>query len=259
MSIPRGRAICIEKGCVPDTVARGRRIGLGPLTTLFLALTTGCTPPPSAPAPPPRLPVERNYRPPEGPPPAPPSLSVEERPERAIELLAEALAASGSKLGRGTRETGEAWLVLTSSGDPEPFLDCGTFEAIAEDGRVERVPAARLAMRLPIPPAERREVFLRQLRLDGRLAVSARPEDGRSRIDVVASYVLTRTVDRVALDGRILESQRETVAFETGRAGRFDQGLICRPTGRLEDAVIEAARKLLTPVGASAGDEREGA
>jgi hypothetical protein len=185
-------------------------------------------------------------------------LRVAEPPERAIERLAEALAEADPKLRRGTRPDGVAWLVLTSSGDPEPFLDCGSFEVVDAQGRLERLPAARLAVRLPVQPTERREVLLRQLRLDGRLAVAAVPEDGGSRVELEATYVLTRTVDRVALDGRVLESQRETAAFRTGEIGRLEQGLVCRPNGRLEAAVVEAAERLLTPADASAGAGRAG-
>lgn len=240
-----------------EAATGGPRSRRGRAPALLLALLPACATPPASVSPaPPRLPVERAYRPPEGPAPPPPSLRVAEPPERAIERLAEALAEADPRLRRGTGEAGVAWLVLTSSGDPEPFLDCGSFELVDAQGRVERLPAARLAVRLPVQPAERREVLLRQLRLDGRLAVAAVPEDGGSRIELEATYVLTRTVDRVALDGRVLDSQRETAAFRTGEIGRLEQGLVCRPNGRLEAAVVEAAERLLTPADASAGAGR---
>lgn len=231
---------------------------LGALLAGGLALAACAAPPPAADPPPPRIPVERAYRPPAGPPPPPPTLVAPLAPAAAIDALAGALARLDPELRRGSAADGTAWLVLTSRGDPEPFLDCGSFEAVAPDGRVERLPAARLAVRLAVPAAAGREVLLRQLRLDGRLAVAARPEGRGSRLEVVASYVLTRTVDRVALDGRVLDSQRQTVAFESGAAGRFDQGLECRPTGRLEAAVIEAAERLTGAAGAAPGDGRAG-
>lgn len=209
--------------------------------------------PPSAPPAPPREPVERAYLPPEGAPPPVPLLVVREPPEAAIAALARALGGIERELRTGTAEGGIAWLVLTSRGDPEPFLDCGSFELRGEDGAVRRVPAASLSVRIPLLPAERREVLLRQLRLDGRLLVTARPAGRGSRLEARAAYVLTRTVDRVALDGRVLDSQRQTIALATGERGAFDQGLSCRPTGRLEAAALEAAEARLTPLGAADG------
>lgn len=223
-----------------------------PAATLLLAALLACTPLVSAPPPPPRQPVERAYQAPTEPPPERPILRVAESPERAIKALAGALADADPNLRWGSGEEGVTWLVLTSSGDPEPFLDCGSFEAVGEDGRIVRLPAARLALRLPLFSGERREVLLRQLRLDGRLVVLARPENGGSRIAVEATYVLTRTVDHVTLDGRVLLTQRETAAFRSGELGRLEQGLICRPTGRLERAVVTAAERLLSPVAGSA-------
>jgi hypothetical protein len=209
--------------------------------------------PPADPPPAPREPVERAYLPPEGPPPPPPTLAVAAAPGRAIAALADALGGAGRGVRSGTAEAGVAWLALTSSGDPEPFLDCGSFELRGETGGVGRVPAASLSVRIPLLPAERREVLLRQLRLDGRLLVTALPEGRGSRLEARASYVLTRTVDRVALDGRVLDSQRQTIAFATGERGAFDQGLVCRPTGRLEAAALEAAATRLSPAGAAGG------
>lgn len=224
--------------------------GRAALLLVVLALA-GCAAPPAEPPSPPRDPVERAYRPPEGDPPPSPALDVREPPEAAIAALAQALGGTGRELKTGTTEGGIAWLALTSRGDPEPFLDCGSFELRGEGGEVRRVPAASLSVRIPLLPAERREVLLRQLRLDGRLLVTARPEGSGSRLEARASYVTTRTVDRVALDGRVLDSQRQTIAFSTGERGAFDQGLLCRPTGRLEAAVLEAAAATLTPVGAA--------
>lgn len=210
------------------------------------ALAAGCAPPPSA-APPVygREPVERAYRPPTEPTPPPPPVEVALAPEAAIAALAEALGGEERRVRRGSEADGTAWLALTSSGDPEPFVDCGSFELPAADGSSNRIPAARLATRIPLQPAERREVLLRQLRLDGRLLLTAAPTATGSRLETRASYVLTRTIDRVALDGRVLDSQRETIAFETGGLGRFAQGIVCRPTGRLEQAVADAVARLM--------------
>lgn len=226
--------------------ARGRAV----LLLVVLALA-GCAAPPAEPPRPPRDPVERAYLPPEGAPPPAPALLVTAPPDRAIAALAEILGGAGREVESGSGEDGVAWLAFTSRGDPEPFLDCGSFELRGEDGAVRRVPAASLSVRIPLLPAERREVLLRQLRLDGRLLVTARPEGSGSRLEARAAYVLTRTVDRVALDGRVLDSQRQTIAFATGERGAFDQGLACRPTGRLEAAVLEAAAATLTPVDAA--------
>lgn len=210
------------------------------------ALAVGCAPPPSAPPPlSGREPVERGYRPPAEPPPPPPSIEVEGAPEAALAALAEALGAEERRLQRGVAEGGVAWLALTSTGDPEPFVDCGSFELPAADGSTSRIPAARLSVRIPLQPAERREVLLRQLRLDGRLLLTAVPTPAGSRLETRASYVLTRTIDRVALDGRVLDSQRETIAFESGGSGRFAHGMLCRPTGRLEQAVADAVARLM--------------
>ncbi|MCS6877712.1 MAG: hypothetical protein RMK73_02870 [Geminicoccaceae bacterium] len=223
---------------------------------LLASLLAACA---TAPPTPPRFgrePVERNYLPPADPPPPVPVIATAVPPEAAIARLAEALGAEKSRMRRGTAEDGTAWLELTSSGDPEPFVDCGSFELHEPGAPPRRIPAARLDLRIPLAPPERREVLLRQLRLDGRLLAIARPSEPGSRLEVRATYVLTRTVDRVALDGRVLDTQRETAAFETGTTGRFAQGLVCRPSGRLEQAVVRAAEQLLNPADASAGAPR---
>lgn len=232
---------------------RGRAV----LLLLAALLQAGCAGPgPLPPSTPPaaaREPVERAYLPPDGAPPPAPALLVPAPPGRAIAALAETLGGAARGVKSGTAEAGVAWLALTSSGDPLPFVDCGSFELRGEDGAVRRVPAASLSVRIPLLPAERREVLLRQLRLDGRLLVTAQPEGRGSRLEARAAYVLTRTVDRVARDGRVLDSQRQTIAFSTGERGAFDQGLACRPTGRLEAAVLEAAARLTKASAAGAG------
>ncbi|MCS6780927.1 MAG: hypothetical protein NZ555_14645 [Geminicoccaceae bacterium] len=238
---------------------RAPRAALLLLLGATTALAAGCAPPRSAP--PPvygREPVERGYLPPAEPPPPPPPVEVALAPEAAIAALAETLAGEERRVRRGSEADGTAWLALTSSGDPEPFVDCGSFELLTADGSSSRIPAARLAARIPLQPVERREVLLRQLRLDGRLLLTAAPTATGSRLEAKASYVLTRTVDRVALDGRVLDSQRETIAFETGGLGRFAQGMVCRPTGRLE-AAIAAALERLRSEGDATGDAAPGA
>lgn len=233
----------------PTPVRAGRRGHvrlLRPALGAAVLLAAGCTAPPPVPAPPPRDPVERAYLPPAAPPPAPPpALDLALAPEPAIDGLARLLAGEApDRLRRGRDADGTAWLVLTSRGDPRPFVDCGTF-VLAEPGAPERrLPAASLEVRIPVLPAERREVLLRQLRLDGRLGLLARPTPSGSRLELRADYVLTRTVDRVTRDGRVLDSQRQTVGFASGERASFDQGLVCQPTGRLEAAALEAVRTL---------------
>ncbi len=235
------------------------RRSLPNLLALLLAsqlVACASTPPAAPPRSFGRDPVERNYLPPTEPPPRPPSVVTSMPPQTAIAQLAEALGAETNRARRGTREDGTAFLELTSSGDPEPFVDCGSFELHQPGTPPERIAAARLNLRIPLLPPERREVLLRQLRLDGRLLAIAHPIPEGSRLEFRATYVLTRTVDRVALDGRVLETRRETIAFDTGSVGRFAQGLVCQPTGRLEEALLRAAERLFTPSDASAAAER---
>ena len=197
------------------------------------------TPPTAAAATAPRIPVERDYLPPIGLPSRPGLAVAADSPEAALRLLADRL--KGRDFQKVEGASGPGRLVLEFSGDPEPYLDCGTFivGGATPTEPTRREPASRLQIRIPVPATVAAgEVILRQLRLDARIVITAEREQGLTQLTALVIYGATRTVDRVALDGRILDTSRETMAFRTDQLGRFAMGLECLATGRLEADVL---------------------
>ncbi|MEZ5846868.1 MAG: hypothetical protein R3C70_08985 [Geminicoccaceae bacterium] len=128
-------------------------------------------------------------------------------------------------------------LTATYLGDAGRFVDCGELR-LGNEGSFQPAAAARLSFRaFPDQPSW---VALRHMRLDARLIARTRSDGLDTRLNAMAAYVLTRTVDTIGNDGAVLGTVRETISFETGGVGRFDNGTICHPTGELERTVAGA-------------------
>ncbi|MEZ5826630.1 MAG: hypothetical protein R3C97_18435, partial [Geminicoccaceae bacterium] len=136
-----------------------------------------------------------------------------------------------------TIDEGNGILTAIYLGDAERYVDCGQMR-LGDEGTFQPASAARLSFRaFPDQPSW---LALRQMRLDARLVARTRSDGIDTRLNAMAAYVLTRTVDTLNNEGAVLGTVRETVSFETGGVGRFDNGTTCHPTGELERAVAGA-------------------
>lgn len=183
--------------------------------------------------------LERDYRPPGEATAAPPRVALRASVPAAVEAAVEALPAAGFEVQAVDRERG--LIAAVYSGEADPWVECGQFvPAGAADG--QWLPASRLMTRIEPPGAPPGVVALRQLRLDARLVVEAAPVGDAVELASEVSYLVTRTVDVVAPDGRVMHTDRATLVLTTGKAARLDERLRCRATGRLERVLSALAR-----------------
>ena len=178
---------------------------------------------------------ELEYRPPSGSPALPARLQVA-GDERAAILGAKAeLERMGLVIGMVDASNG--LLTATYVGDAEAWVNCGSMR-LGSDAPFQPASAARMSLRSF--PDQQSWVALRQMRLDARLVARTRAGDSMTQLNAAAAYVLTRTVDTLSSSGAILGTVRETISFESGGVGRFENGTTCYPTGALERAVAGA-------------------
>lgn len=125
-------------------------------------------------------------------------------------------------------------LVATYSGNLDDMVDCGE---LIVPGETEARLASQAQMSISAFPDRDAWKALRQMRLDARSITQTRPGSNgfRARTEVV--YVVTRTIDTISSTGAVLGTDREIISFESGAEGRFGNGLICQPTGVLENQI----------------------
>ena len=138
-------------------------------------------------------------------------------------------------------------LVARYSGDPRPFIDCGTVTAL-EDGVPVDPPrqysANKPEVRTAKSPKGRRVGLLRRMQLDARLVVRIEPRGTGARVYASSIYVASKTINRLRKGGRPDELvDREVISFQSGEEGRFEQGTICVATGKLESVPLSLFRK----------------
>lgn len=195
---------------------------------------------------------EVRYREPDSPPAPPVRSELGVGGRQVLEAGADALEEAGFALE--TVEPDRGLLIVRYSGGPEGYVNCG--EIRGDDGW-QPAAATRLDIQRFLEQPNWRA--MRQMRLDARIINRLRTGDGEEELTTRATYVLTRTVDTIDDDGRILGSSRETIHFESGGVGRFAKGTRCHPTGELERGVAglveEAAAAAEGPAGLVAEEE----
>ena len=207
-------------------------IGLGLAGLLAVAGCAGATGP-----------ARIDYSGPAGALPRIESVTVAQPPDRVFRNLVDRLQQQGRVELTFVDEPGRH-LVVEYSGDPEPFVDCGTL-TIRTSGRADQVPAAAAETSFRRSTGsignQRGETLAlyRNLRLDSRMLVQVQPDGGGARVDADAVYVLTKTINVGSRDGD-RGQRRETITFGTGESGRFQRSTQCRPTGRLERLAIDS-------------------
>jgi hypothetical protein len=200
------------------------RIGTA-VATLLLAGVAGC-----AAADPPEL----DYLPPSGQPAADRSAFVQQQPWLVWGNILDHLQQRGARVTDLDEAAGR--LVVTYSGDPEPYVDCGWI-VIHEDDEFERLPAARSEASF----LRRRDgevvALERALRLDARVSVQVEPSGEDAIVRTQTTYVLTKTIGSGEAQPPL---HAETIRLGSGQSGAFTSGTECQPNGELERLVFEA-------------------
>jgi hypothetical protein len=85
--------------------------------------------------------------------------------------------------------------------------------------------------------------LLRELRLDGRVAIRVEPRGKGSRVFSLATFVATKSISRLRKGGVVDDLiERETISFMSDEEGRFAKGTICVSNGKLEDLALQRFR-----------------
>jgi hypothetical protein len=149
--------------------------------------------------------------------------------------LLDRLDQSGLEIGLADPERGV--MVATYSGDPAPYVTCGSILLYGE-GEPEQIDASGDASFGRVVQGRSVEID-RDLRLDARLAVEVRPGEEEAFVETIGNYVLTKTVVSEYRSGSQQGSAYEIVSFSTGERGAFSKGTVCQPSGALEQTVLD--------------------
>ncbi len=174
--------------------------------------------------------------------------------ERSIDTIRQSLIyhlpAIGLTVSRA--RTDESFVIVTYSGSPERYVDCGSIAVSAPTGNAPPSSVAAADPETQFQSLGRGfgRVLDRKMRLDSRMVVQFRPLDSETGTLVVtdATYVMTKMLTSRDSNGWPLARSRETISFGTSSAGTFASGTTCRSTGQLEGRVLDAASAVVIEV-----------
>jgi hypothetical protein len=177
---------------------------------------------------------ELEYLPPSGRPAADRSAFVRQQPWLVWGNILDHLQQQGVRVSEADEAVGR--IVVTYSGDPEPYVDCGWI-VIYEGDEFERVPAARSEASF----LRRREGELvtveRDLALDARMTVEIEPSGEDAIVRADSTYVLTKIIEASEEEEPL---HAETIQLASGQSDAFTSGTRCQPNGELERLVFDA-------------------
>jgi hypothetical protein len=187
---------------------------------------------------------EFDYRPPEREPRGERTRYVDEAPDIVLQEIWNFLEEQGLTIESVDPQT--RLIIARYRGDPRPYIDCGKVETLA-DGRPMSPPriysANKDAVRAARTVQGKRIGLLRELRLDGRVAIRVEPRGKGSRVFSLATFVATKSVSRLRKGGVVDDLiERETISFMSDEPGQFAKGTICVSNGKLEDLPLQRFR-----------------
>ena len=136
------------------------------------------------------------------------------------------------------QDSSKRLIVARYSGNPEPFIDCGSI-VTEESGALGEVPGAIRQVSLNHDLDGQPVILDRSLNLDGRIIIRLQERSFGTVITTDTTYVVTKTVSIAASSGATVEGSRETVNFSAGKRAEFGKGTACQPTGSLDFAVLQ--------------------
>lgn len=139
------------------------------------------------------------------------------------------------------RDTGI--IVLSYTGDPERYVDCGEITSQVKNLRGERTyrfPAAAAATEYEYMNGREILVITRHMHLDGRLNLTV-ADAGPQQTQVLANaqYTLTRTLIARDTQGQARTSSQR-IAFTSRHEGALPGDVTCRSNGVLEKEALSA-------------------
>jgi hypothetical protein len=176
---------------------------------------------------------ELDYVPPSGQPAPTRSAFVRQQPWLVWGNILDHLQQQGASVSAADELAGT--IMVSYSGDPEPYVDCGWIVTY-EDDEFERVPAARSEASF----LRRREgdvvALERDLSLDARMTVQVEPSGEDAVVRADSTYVLTKTIESEGHQ----PLHAETIRLGSGQSDAFTSGTRCQPNGELERLVFDA-------------------
>lgn len=177
------------------------------------------------------------YVPPTSLPAQPKKTLVADKQEQVWAQLVNGLEASAFEIDHIDEE--KKLLIARYSGDPAPYIDCGSI-VTHQNGTLGQLAGAAPAIALNYEVEKQPVVLNRSLNLDGRIIIRLDGQPQGTVIKTDATYVVTKTVDVVDSAGTVKEGSRETVSFKAGDRGEFSKGTACQPNGSLDLAVLQS-------------------
>lgn len=175
------------------------------------------------------------YVPPTSLPAQPKRTLVQDRPANVWNSLIASLRRSDFEIDHVDRE--KRLIVARYSGNPEPFVDCGSI-VTHENGALGQISGSARDVSLNYRLEDQPVVLRRGLNLDSRIIIRLQEQRHGTVISTDTTYVVTKTVDVEATSGSATEGSRETVSFSAGKRAEFSKGTACQPNGSLDVAVL---------------------
>jgi hypothetical protein len=135
-------------------------------------------------------------------------------------------------------------IVARYSGDPEPFIDCGSI-VTHQNGTLGQIDGSAPSVELNYALDQEPVVLNRTLNLDSRIIISLDDRRQGTVIETDTTYVVTKIVDVVDGAGNVRDGSRETISFKAGNRGEFSKGTACQPNGSLDLAVLKSLPKIV--------------
>ena len=142
-------------------------------------------------------------------------------------------------------EKDSGFINVSYSADPEKYCDCGVYNTDYSFQLTEKLTFQGAKSRQDywtvIPWPDRRCVKNRRtMALDGRINILIKDRSA-SECDILVNsrYQVTESIQSRIADNTLYRSDSETIVFDSGNAGEFSSGTVCRPNGRLEKELLE--------------------
>ncbi|MEM9439457.1 MAG: hypothetical protein AAGA73_03335 [Pseudomonadota bacterium] len=135
-------------------------------------------------------------------------------------------------------------IVARYSGDPEPFIDCGSI-VTHQNGTLGQIAGSAPTVALNYELEQEPVVLNRTLNLDSRIIIRLADQPQGTVIKTDTTYVVTKIVDVADESGNVRDGSRETISFEAGNRGEFSKGTACQPNGSLDLAVLKSLPKIV--------------
>ena len=138
-----------------------------------------------------------------------------------------------------TADRAKNLLVARYSGNPEPYIDCGSI-VTHEGGILSQITGSTQTANLNYELESEPVILDRTLNLDSRIIVTLTDQSPDTVINTDTTYVVTKTIDIVSKSGEVTQGNRETISFNAGGRSEFSKGTSCQPNGFLDLAVLES-------------------